>query len=379
MRYYRTAISNGIFLLPLIALIPLIPYYIRHRKRGIANPLRLLTFYGMILYLLVCWYFVVLPLPSEEWLATIQPAGVNLMPFSYFRDLSDVTGFDVMERSTYFSAVGSSFALQYWFNILMLVPLGMYLRYIFHLKAGKTALISLAATVFFEVTQLTGVFGIFSKAYRSFDVDDIICNFIGSMLGYWLMGRLAPLVEKIEVKAAEAYRNGKGVSVLRRGFALALDAQIVYVINLGLKMIPGLVIIHDDLYVIPLLLAEMFVYTFAATVLFKGCTVGKWLMHLRVRSRDEKPASRLQLLARYGTLYLALILFSLAPAFATMVGLPETAVQQLSRVLVLMGAAIALFHIVAAWMFPVSDYPWGGLSGTRVFREHRTPRAAQNA
>ena len=114
MRYYRTAIANGIILLPLIVLLPLIPYYIRHRKRGVANPLRLLTFCSLVLYMLISWYFVVLPLPSEAWLATIQPAKANWFPGSYFRELQEETGFDIMERSTYFSAVGSSFALQYW-------------------------------------------------------------------------------------------------------------------------------------------------------------------------------------------------------------------------------------------------------------------------
>ena len=37
MHYYQSAISRGIFILPLIALIPLIPYYWKKRQRGIAN------------------------------------------------------------------------------------------------------------------------------------------------------------------------------------------------------------------------------------------------------------------------------------------------------------------------------------------------------
>ena len=100
MQYYQTAIANGIILMPLIALLPLIPYYIRNRKRGVANPLRLLTFCSMVLYMLICWYFVVLPLPSEEWLAAIQPAKANILPGSYFRELTEETNFDLMQSST---------------------------------------------------------------------------------------------------------------------------------------------------------------------------------------------------------------------------------------------------------------------------------------
>ena len=78
MRYYRTAISNGIFLLPLIVLLPLIPYYIRNRKRGVANPLRLLTFCSLILYLLISWYLQEIYLPAhKDEVITFDPMDKN--------------------------------------------------------------------------------------------------------------------------------------------------------------------------------------------------------------------------------------------------------------------------------------------------------------
>lgn len=375
MIYYRDAITYGVVLLPLIALLPLAPYYWRHRKRGIVNPVRLLAFYSLVLYVMITWYFVVLPLPSEAYLATIGPAGRNWIPFSYFRDLSTATGFDVMQGSTWFSAVGSNFALQYWFNILMLLPLGMYLRYLFGLKARTAAPIILMTTVFFEVTQLTGVFFWFSKPYRSFDVDDIICNFIGGMLGWWLMGKLTPLAQKIEKRACDAYRRGTRISILRRLIAFAIDAQLVYVLNLLLKMIPGLRIVRDGLYVAPLFLAELFLYTVATTLLMRGRTVGKVLLQIHVCGVDSAPAKPMRIVARYAILYLLLILFALSPALAVHAGLPDTAVTLLSRVLLLLGLAAAVFHVVAAWMFPLRDYPWGVLSGTRVEAQQRPEKA----
>lgn len=364
MRYYRTAIANGIILLPLIVLLPLIPYYIRHRKRGVANPLRLLMFCSLVLYMLISWYFVVLPLPSEEWLSTIQPAKANWLPGSYFRELTEETGFDIMERSTYFSAVGSSFALQYWFNILMLVPLGMFVRYLFNLDAKRTAIICFSTTLLFEITQLTGVFFLFSKSYRSFDVDDLLCNFAGGMLGYWLMGKLTPLVEQIENKAVAAYRNGTYISIFRRLAAFFIDIIIVWGLDRLMRLIAGYHPLGRDMYTTANFVVKLFLYTVLSTLLLKGATIGKWLLRFRVCRTGGMTAPFWRLILRYVILYNVVLLFVLIPHFA--LGLPEGAVQIISQLARMLGMGCLIYYVAVAWMFPARDYPWGTLSGTHV-------------
>lgn len=373
MRYYQTAIANGIILLPLIALLPLVPYYIRHRKRGMANPLRLLAFCSMVLYLLISWYFVVLPLPSEEWLATIEPAKANWLLGSYFRELQEETGFDIMEHSTYFSAIGSSFALQYWFNILMMAPLGMFMRYLFDLSVKRTAVICLAATLFFELTQLTGVFFLFSKSYRSFDVDDLLCNFAGGMFGYWLMGKLTPFVERIESKAAAAYRNGTTISLLRRLAAFVIDLFIVWGLDRLLRLVSGRDPLGWDMYATAHYVVVLFLYTVASTLLLKGATVGKWLLRFRVCRSGGTRAPFWRLILRYVILYNVVLLFVLIPHFA--LGLSEGAVRLITQVTRMIGTACLVYYMAVAWMFPVRDYPWGTLSGTHVMRIPHEPAA----
>lgn len=364
MQYYRTAIANGVILLPLIVLLPLIPYYIRHRKRGVANPLRLLTFCSLILYILISWYFIVLPLPSEAWLETIQPAKANWFPGSYFRELQEETGFDIMEHSTYFSAIGSSFALQYWFNILMMVPLGMFLRYLFQLDAKRTAIICFSTTLLFEITQLTGVFFLFSKAYRSFDADDLLCNFAGGMLGYWLMGKLSPLVERIEHKAAAAYRNGTCISVFRRLAAFLIDIVIVWGLDRLIRLTVGNDPLSWDMYTTANFVVQLFIYTVVSTLLLKGATVGKYLLRFRVCRTGGMSAPFWRLILRYVILYNAVLLFVLIPHFA--LNLSDGAVQLISQLTRLIGLACLVYYMAVAWMFPVRDYPWGTLSGTHV-------------
>lgn len=364
MYYYRTAIANGIILLPLLALLPLIPYYIRHRKRGVANPLRLLSFCSLVFYSIISWYFVILPMPSEELLATMEPAKANWIPLSYFRELSEVTGFDIMEHSTYFSAIGSSFALQYWFNILLMVPLGMFMRYLFNLDAKRTAIICFSTTLLFEIAQLTGVFFLFSKSYRSFDVDDLLCNFAGGMLGYWMMGRMHPFVERIEAKATAAYRNGTTISLLRRLSAFIIDIGIVWGLERLIRMISGANPLTSDMYTTANFVVLMFLYTVISTVLLKGATLGKWMLRFRVCRTGGEKAPIWRLILRYVILYNAVLLFVLIPHFA--LGLPGGAVQLITELSRIIGIACLAFYMTVAWMFPARDYPWGTLSGTHV-------------
>ena len=361
MHYYQSAIIRGIFILPLIALIPLVPYYWKKRQRGVANPFRLLTFYSFILYALICWYFVVLPLPSEEWLSAIQPAKANMIPGSYFRELTEETSFDLMQSSTYTEALISGFALQYWFNILMLLPLGMYLRYIFRLDRLKTTVFSLLTTLLFEVTQLTAVFGLFSKPYRSFDVDDLICNFAGAMLGYVVMGKLMPLAKRIEGLTEQAYRRGEGLSIFRRIAALFIDANIVIGINRLLTLIDfGL---SPASFVI-----QMFLYTVLLSIFFKGCTPGKRLLHFQIQHTKGHRTSVLNLIVRYSLLYGVLLLYCLVPQMTAALGMTEQASQLLITLLHGLGICSLVYYSIVVWMFPSRDYPWGTLSRTRAAR-----------
>ena len=65
----------------------------------------------------------------------------------------------------------------------MLLPFGMYLRYVCGLDLGKVALASLAFSAFIELGQLTGLFFVFRGSYRLCDVDDLMLNTLGGLLG----------------------------------------------------------------------------------------------------------------------------------------------------------------------------------------------------
>ena len=78
-------------------------------------------------------------------------------------------------------------------NMLLFVPYGFFAAYVLKLERPRAVIIlSLLVSVTIEVTQL--LIG------RVFDIDDIILNFIGAMLGYYvyhLLDRINGLLPKV--------------------------------------------------------------------------------------------------------------------------------------------------------------------------------------
>lgn len=74
------------------------------------------------------------------------------------------------------------------FNLFLTMPFGAYLRYYFRVGWKRALLYSFLLSLFFELTQLTGLYFVYPGSYRLFDVDDLIINTTGSMIGFMLGG-----------------------------------------------------------------------------------------------------------------------------------------------------------------------------------------------
>lgn len=68
-------------------------------------------------------------------------------------------------------------------NVVLFVPLGMLVRHLGSRTVVETTAIGLGVSLLLELTQLTGVWFAFPCAYRLFDVDDLIINTLGALLG----------------------------------------------------------------------------------------------------------------------------------------------------------------------------------------------------
>ena len=203
---------------------------VQYHKYGSINKFRTLIIYSFILYLITIYFLVILPLPSIDYVKTLTTPKYNLIPFKAVFDFIKETPLVITNPSTYLPALKDASFYTVAFNIIMTIPFGIYLRYYFKCSFKKVLLYSFFLSLFFEVTQLTGLYFIYPRPYRLFDADDLITNTLGGVLGYFIANKLKflPTREEIDTKTLEA---GKTVSGLRRITLFFLDLIIVTLIE----------------------------------------------------------------------------------------------------------------------------------------------------
>lgn len=224
---YTEAIKTAILIFPLISFLFTIPFILKqYHKYGSINKLRTLIIYSFILYLITIYFLVILPLPTKEQLLNMKPLKPNLIPFNFITDLIKESPLKINKPSTYLKTILHPSFYTVIFNILMTIPFGIYLKYYYKYNFKKVATLSFFLSLFFEITQVTGLYFIYPRAYRLFDVDDLITNTLGGIIGYYL----AFLVEKIIPSRDEIDRKsllvGQKVSGLRRITLFFLDLTI---------------------------------------------------------------------------------------------------------------------------------------------------------
>ena len=180
---YMNIILTAIFAFPILAFFITLPYIIyNYNKFGSVLLIRSILIYAFILYLLCAYFLIIMPLPSIEYVSKIHTK-VQLIPFDLLSNIKRTVCFDYKDIHTYFNIFKNPFVYQTIYNFLLMVPFGIFLRYYFKCRIIKTFTISLLLSLFFELTQLTGLYFIYPNAYRLFDVDDLIVNTLGGVFG----------------------------------------------------------------------------------------------------------------------------------------------------------------------------------------------------
>ena len=166
-------------------------------------------------------------------------------------------------------------------------------------------LFSFLLSLLFELTQLTGLWFIYPRSYRTFDVDDLLANTLGGLLGFLLIWPIMGLLPGREELDELSLRRGREVSVGRRITACVIDLLLLAAIGgmialllrsdgrlSGRKQLAGAVgVFVGSCYpLVPLL--------------FRGRSVGKYLTQLRVVDESGHRTRWYQLLLRCLGLYL---------------------------------------------------------------------------
>jgi len=213
----------------------------------------------------------------------------NLVPFSFVSDLMRETDFDIRVPATYQNLLSERSFLQVAFNILMLMPYGIFLRYYFKCSLKKSILLTFLLSLFFEVTQLTGLYGLYNAPYRLFDVDDLFLNTLGGAFGYMLAPLFTFFLPRPSTLDDDVNLEAMHVSLFRRSLALGIDW---FALGLFERF-------YDNLLIEA---AVYFVYFILIVTVTNGRTLGKWLTSTKVKGAGEKLTFK-EAFMRYGILY----------------------------------------------------------------------------
>jgi Glycopeptide antibiotics resistance protein len=168
---------------------------------------------------LFVYTFVPLPTDGAAWCAA-HHVGHNFHPFQFVDDIRRETA-----GLTLTQTLESFVFLQVFFNIVLFIPFGAFMRRYFGRSILVSTLAGFATSVFIETSQYTGIFGIYPCSIRVGDVDDVITNTAGALLG----ALLAPAVLwwVTDARALSAKRlEPRPVTVWRRWTGMVLDALL---------------------------------------------------------------------------------------------------------------------------------------------------------
>ena len=239
MQIYLFPIRVAMLTFPFIAALIVLPVYIyQYRKFGFVNKLRILAIYAFVLYLLCAYFEVILPLPQTRDIISLYGTNrqtYDLTPFSSIKDIIRETQVIPNKPFTYLHLFKEFAFLQVVFNIILTIPFGVFMRYLFNRNFKQTIIFSFLLTLFFELSQLTGLFWIYNAPYRLFQVDDLIFNTMGGMIGYLMtpiFTTFIPTLEKIDRNTVLPSQ----VSIIRRLAALAVDWIFINILVVPLRL-----------------------------------------------------------------------------------------------------------------------------------------------
>ena len=268
---YLEAIKLALLFFPLLAFLFTIPFILsQYHRYGSINKFRVLIIYSFILYIITVYFLAIFPLPDKDSIVMNSNA-YQLIPFNFI--------FDILSRNYdgVFEFFVSPAVYTVLFNLIMFMPLGIYLRYYFEKDLKHVFTFSFLFSLFLELTQLTGLYFIYPYPYRIFDVDDLFINTMGGIIGYFIAGLFMGFLPSRDDIDLESMEEGRKISGLRRITRFLLDGFIWLVFYFILYLFFD---IHG-------LVFSLLIYYVLIPSLNKGQTLGSKFLKMRFEFPDR--------------------------------------------------------------------------------------------
>lgn len=278
MERYFEPIKFALMTFPLVAAVFTLPFLVfQYKKYGYVNKIRVAVVYSLLLFLISAYYLVILPLPNTESVGNMKKNIIEymqLIPFTFVTDFLKETKIQWSDPSTYINIIRERAFLQALFNAMLLMPLGVYCRYYFRNNLKTTVIVTFLLSLFFEFTQLTGLYGFYKVPYRLFDVDDLMLNTFGGMMGYLLAPKITFFLPDSDKFDIGINFEKMQVGFVRRTTAAAIDIAV----NSVIIMLIGNYYLSIGLVVM---------YYVVLPYMSNGLTIGKWVVGIRLKGNFQ--------------------------------------------------------------------------------------------
>lgn len=307
MSSYVFPIQTAFIIFVIASMFLLVPWLIYgYRKDGFFSWSRFAVSFSFIFFLMAAYCLVILPLPATRNNCAGHAGNAvyyNLQPFMFVKDIMKETPIIWSQPSTWINMIKGRAFLQVLFNVLLLMPLGVYIRYFWQKRAfWKHAFVAgFGLSLFFEVTQLTGLYGYFDCPYRLFDVDDLMLNTSGTVIGFFaapLLLALFPSHESIRAKSEQIVEQNR-VYPVPQLLALLIDGIAVVIISNFMSIFTLSNDIQDVLNTSTAIVIVLFFIPWVRN----GVTLGSAVLRFRYVDRQTGMPTLRALLKRFIAIY----------------------------------------------------------------------------
>lgn len=226
--------------------------------------------------------FTTFPLPKDPLRACRTGRGSHwqLTPLA---SLDDVSG--AFRADGVVAGLTSGVFLQVVLNVVFFVPLGLVLAYVLRRGLVTAVLAGLGLSLLVELTQGTALWGLYPCPYRLADVDDLLTNTLGAVIG-WCLGAL--LRRALPYRRPPAREDLAPPTMRRRIAAAVIDLTGLLVLSLAIGVGLALLALGSG--------RDLGVYDDAFTVAAWALGVGWLLVVPWVRSDRATPGQAVVLL-----------------------------------------------------------------------------------
>lgn len=296
---WKYSIETAIYLFPVFAMLMTIPFMVyNYRKYGSIPFMRFLCIYLFVFYLICAYFLVILPLPPIEEVEKLTSPYLNLKLFADVSKIVQLEPFLPENWHGWIDFLKNWAGLEPLCNVIMTIPFGFFLRYYYKRGFFQTMLFSLLLSLFFELTQLSGLYGIYPRPYRYVDVNDLFNNTLGGCIGWAVVPLFAWVLPTRDEIDQNAYKRASANTYTRRLIALVIDWMAAEIV---ISVVEGL--IYESYIELVSIALRIVIFTLVP-YFWKGNTIGKRLLGIRLGRMDsEKKPTLIHLFFRAIFLY----------------------------------------------------------------------------